>query len=187
MPYRFKKNNQGFTLIELLIVVAVIAILATVVFVALNPVARFEDARNSRRWNDMNAIVSAIKLYQVDKRGHLAAIQTMMNDMKTPDGLAFDDSKVYQVGTGGGSCEYQCLKGDGDTDNKTLQANCVDLTTLVTAGYLPKVPSDPNASGVSDATTRYYISATESGAIIIGACDPEKGSDDAKKAIEVKR
>lgn len=39
--------NKGFTLIEILVVIAIIAILATVVFVALDPVTRFADARNA--------------------------------------------------------------------------------------------------------------------------------------------
>lgn len=63
--------KAGFTLIELLVVIAIIAILATVVFVALDPVTRFADARNSRRWNDVNSILTAIHEYIVDNGGDL--------------------------------------------------------------------------------------------------------------------
>jgi len=42
------KSKKGFTLIELLVVIAIISILAVVVFVALDPVKRFADARNSK-------------------------------------------------------------------------------------------------------------------------------------------
>lgn len=68
-----RKNQKGFTLIELLIVIAIIAILATVVFVALDPVQRFADARNSRRWGDVNSILTAIHEYIVDNDGALPA------------------------------------------------------------------------------------------------------------------
>jgi prepilin-type N-terminal cleavage/methylation domain-containing protein len=68
-----KKKNGGFTLIELLVVIAIIAILATVVFVALDPVTRFADARNSRRWNDVNNIMTAVHQYIVDNDGSLPA------------------------------------------------------------------------------------------------------------------
>ena len=55
------KNKQGFTLIELLIVIAIIAILAGVVFVSLNPSQRFKDARDATRWKAV-ATAANIKL-----------------------------------------------------------------------------------------------------------------------------
>ena len=42
------KRTSGFTLIELLVVITIISILATIVFVSLDPVTRFADARNSK-------------------------------------------------------------------------------------------------------------------------------------------
>ncbi len=65
------KKNKGFTLIELLVVIAIIAILAVVVFVALDPVTRFADARNSRRWADTNNILTAVHECIVDNDGSL--------------------------------------------------------------------------------------------------------------------
>jgi len=65
------KRGKGFTLIELLVVIAIIAILATVVFVALDPIKRFQDARDSRRWGDVNGILTAIHEYIVDNDGSL--------------------------------------------------------------------------------------------------------------------
>jgi len=66
-------KQKGFTLIELLVVIAIIAILAVTVFVALDPVKRFADARNSRRWADVNNILMAIHEYIVDNNGSLPA------------------------------------------------------------------------------------------------------------------
>lgn len=63
--------KKGFTLIELLVVVAIIAILSAVVFVALDPVTRFADGRNSRRFGDVNTILTAIHAYIVDNDGAL--------------------------------------------------------------------------------------------------------------------
>jgi prepilin-type N-terminal cleavage/methylation domain-containing protein len=65
-------KRQGFTLIELLVVISIIAILATVVFVALDPVTRFADARNSRRWNDVNSLLTAVHSCIVDNDGSLS-------------------------------------------------------------------------------------------------------------------
>ena len=66
-----KKNKKGFTLIELLIVIAIIAILAIIVFAALDPVTRFADARNSRRFSDVNTVLTAVHEYIVDNDGVL--------------------------------------------------------------------------------------------------------------------
>ena len=66
-----KKTQKGFTLIELLVVIAIIAILGTIVFVALDPVTRVADARDSRRWNDVNSLLTATHQYIVDNGGDL--------------------------------------------------------------------------------------------------------------------
>src|SRR3990167_9875458 len=71
MPHINKKTQTGFTLIELLVVVGIIALLGTVVLVALNPVRRFADARNSRRWGDVNSLLTAVHEYIVDNDGAL--------------------------------------------------------------------------------------------------------------------
>lgn len=65
------REKKGFTLIELLVVIAIIAILAVLVFVALDPVQRFADARNSRRWADVNNVLTAVHEYIVDNDGSL--------------------------------------------------------------------------------------------------------------------
>ncbi|MEK7462899.1 MAG: type II secretion system protein [Patescibacteria group bacterium] len=57
------RQAKGFTLIELLIVIAILAILATVVLLVINPVQMFAQARDSQRIYDINTLSNATALY----------------------------------------------------------------------------------------------------------------------------
>ena len=170
MNKNFYKRGQGFTLIELLIIIAVIAILATIVFVALNPLARFQDSRNARRWSDVESIASAIKLYQVDNSG------TNLSDVED-----MTESIAYQIG-GGSNCALDCTFPAVTTD-----ANCVDIGSLTKRGYIPAIPFDPNAAGASTDNTHYYIIKNPGGSLTIGACNEEQGSASVTPSISVSR
>ncbi len=148
--------KKGFTLVELLIVIAIIVVLAAVVFVALDPLTRFQEARDSTRWSDTTAVLDAVKVDQVDNGGtYLPAV------------TALTDALYYTVGT----C---AAGGDADCGAQATQAACVNLAGLVTEGYLGEVPQDPStgAAGMTD----YYLMKAATGVITVGACDPEGGS-----------
>lgn len=123
------RNKKGFTLIELLVVIAIIAILAVIVFVSLDPVARFADARNSRRWNDTNNILTAIHEYIVD------------NDGTLPTGLTTSQAAT-ELGTCGGCDNLSTplvkylksipLDPSGGTTSNTGYTVAVDANNIIT-------------------------------------------------------
>src|SRR4030042_6718575 len=63
------KKQKGFTLIEILVVIGIIAILAAVVLIAINPARQFALGRNSQRQSNVNAILNSIGQRMVDKKG----------------------------------------------------------------------------------------------------------------------
>lgn len=64
-----KAPHAGFTLIEILIVIGIIAILAAIVLVAVNPAKQFREANDAQRSSNVNAILNAIGQYMVDNKG----------------------------------------------------------------------------------------------------------------------
>lgn len=56
-------KQKGFTLIELLIVIGILAVLATVTVLVLNPAELFRQARDSQRLSDLGSLKGAITLY----------------------------------------------------------------------------------------------------------------------------
>lgn len=151
-----KKKNirlgySGFTLIEILLVIGIIAVLATVVIVALDPATRFKDARNSRRTADVGNISSAVAQYVIDSRGRF------------PAGL---DATERQIGTSVDSCAIATggCNVSGDSD-------CVDLTAAL-ARYLKTIPLEPT-NGIGQDHTHYSIILDTNNIVTVRACDAE--------------
>lgn len=81
-PFSLKANSyklkasSGFTLIEVLLVVAIIAILASIVILAINPAQQLADSRNTRRRADVLVIMNAVYQYDIDHAEIPATIGT---------------------------------------------------------------------------------------------------------------
>lgn len=94
------QRRQGFTLIELLLVIGIIAILASIVIVAINPTKQLGDARNAQRRSDVNTILNAVYQYAIDNNGTI------------PSGITTTADDVCRTsGTGSGCVDLDVLTG----------------------------------------------------------------------------
>ena len=167
-----QKSGAGFTLIELLIVVAIIAILASVIFVALNPLKRFQDSRDAVRYEDVRNIMDAISLYQVDNGGqHLDTIEGLFEDRWY---LIVDGNNSSAMSNGCDDYDNNC---DTDIYDDTY---CVDLDGLVGGGYLADIPISPTGEVTwddgdtnGDNGTGHTLMTSSTGSILIQACESE--------------
>lgn len=109
------KNVKGFTLIELLVVIGILAILLSIVLIAINPARQFGQANNTRRQSEVTQILNAVGAYAADHKGLL------------PPALeAAAAGTVYEISNDTGT-----------------YPNSVDLCGQLVPDYIPALPQDP--------------------------------------------
>lgn len=77
-------NNKGFTLIEILIVIGIMAILASIMLVAVNPSRQFKVARDTQRMSNLNALLNAIHENISENKGDFVCNGSTRNISSTP-------------------------------------------------------------------------------------------------------
>src|SRR6185369_3970416 len=90
-------RQGGFTLLEVLLVVAIIAILAGIVIIAINPGKQLGDTRNAQRQADVTTILNAVYQYALDNNGVVPATITA-----TP-------TEICKTGTAPATCTSSTL------------------------------------------------------------------------------
>jgi type IV pilus assembly protein PilA len=116
-----KNKKAGFTLIELLVVIGIIAVLAGVVVVALNPLERIRESRDNRRLQDVQGVRQAVDLGLADGEINLMG-----------------SSSTHA--TGNSDTDLGAIATDGSTGWVKVSA-ATGATGLIK--YMPALPLDP--------------------------------------------
>ncbi|MDD4988821.1 MAG: prepilin-type N-terminal cleavage/methylation domain-containing protein [Candidatus Pacebacteria bacterium] len=131
-------NTSGFTLVEILVVIGIIAILAGIVLIAINPSRQFAQARNLQRQSNVNEILNAVGQRIADNKGvfRLAGDTVCSQNISTSTPMTIASS--------------------------TSAEDAFDINACLVPTYLPSLPIDP------DSNRAYFNTASdyESGYVI---------------------
>ena len=157
-------RQTGFTFIEIVGAFAIIMVLASIAFIALNPKQHFQRGRDTQRISDITAMMEAIKLYSVDHGGaHI------------PEVAGMPDSTIMMIGQDTSLCDSL----NAFCDSPVASGNaCVDLSSLVGNGYLSDIKISPEGKAVwSSGKTGYTLEKSVSRVMTIRACESESSSE----------
>ena len=136
------KNKKGFTLMEFIVIILVMAVLSTVVYIAVSPAKRISNTQNSIRVQDTQNIEKAIKAFLLDSTTSSTTISDLSEDT------------YYSLVVSGGSTsgDYTCVELESDISNK------IDIASSIGSYLDGDIPVDPDISSGDD--TGYYLVRT---------------------------
>lgn len=139
-------SKKGFTLMEILVVIGIIAILAAIVIIAINPAKQFAQARNTTREAGVNSILNAIGQRIADNKGVFAGQFS---------GTSYTCGPLPSSATAVGTSMAT------DTTTATGDLGCLVPT------YISALPLDPTAA--SGSNTGYTVAVGTTGRVTVCA------------------
>lgn len=145
------RDEHGFTLVELMVTIGIVAILMSIVLIALNPEKQFRSAREAKRMADVSVLLNATSQYLLDH--------------KTQETIPKDNISRY-IAAG-------MYKGKWDFSADPVPTPSINLCEVLTPTYSANIPSDPSLeTEVTDCQnydSGYMLTVSPSGRVIISA------------------
>jgi type IV pilus assembly protein PilA len=141
-----KKKIKGFTLLEILLVVGIIAVLAGIVILAINPNKMLATARNTQRKANLAEINKALYQYYIDNSRYPTSLTSNLNDI--------------------------CNTGATSTGHGLNCTGLIDLSYLVPT-YLTSIPTDPQPTASS---TKYKVMRSSNNKPYVSAPQAEQST-----------
>jgi prepilin-type N-terminal cleavage/methylation domain-containing protein len=158
-------NKKGFTLIELLVVIGILAILLSIVLIAINPARQFGQANNTRRMSEVTQILNAVGAYAADHKGILPPTLTLAVGASGSALITSEAAVPTPTPTSG-------------YGTATVVNLCSDLVTT----YIPALPQDPQVgtgTAITDCgstyNTGYVIAKDNNNRVTVSAPWAEAG------------
>ena len=129
-PEKLLKRSGGFTLLEILLVVGIIAVLAGIVIIAINPTRQLATVRNTERKSDLKQINSAIQQFYIDHSFYPASTTDYVTSLV----------EICDTGSRPGP--------QTDGADPVTCTDLVDLSELVPV-YVTAIPVDPSGPVVA--------------------------------------
>ncbi len=138
--------SRAFTLIEILVVIGIIAVLAAIVVIAINPARQFAQARNTQRTSNVNTLLNAIGQRLADNKGVW---------------LVSSDCGALVAGTS--TIAFSTVSSSTPLAPATDVVNMSCLTPTYIPSQLPVDPSTGVWHGTEDYNTQYNVTTTTLG------------------------
>jgi prepilin-type N-terminal cleavage/methylation domain-containing protein len=142
------RTQKGFTLIELIVTIAILAIILTIVVVAINPAEQLSRSRDAKRVADLDSVKTAITLYLAQ-----ATTTVVMGSDSGGTGCTDHATKRYYMGRSTTTSTPAGFTTSTPTSTQTVGASGwmpARMDQTPGGAAIPVLPVDPAGVGTTN-------------------------------------